>query len=410
MTSTFVPRDDVGLYYVKYKKAISRPLLQAQASAANVIEGQTRFTFEVLSTTILQEALNQTTGLVARDIDVFVSALQKNFKRGRNASLENVNAKAVRDAQAEMVSAYKRLHEGKKPKAAGRAAKSRASGGKLGRALASPKMISYNSEGASLIDPGYLKRSGAPHWYRLNFGSGPRGRSETRPPGVFDLEIYGKPVAKISLKGNLADDGFFVPPGFFQDPNTGRPVKNGYNRLPRGIARKGVLSKASAGIRAQAQGPFYGGAEQARRGRDFFVARANISGARPRNTPKGGTFIGYYMIGARQTGAPSKGIMGSNYLDAGVRALAANLSRGWNNILREWVNEARGAKGKGPFRQELARRNLGTGAAGSAANRLKNVVLVSNRTAEQSWDQAAKAFSAEALRADKRARREAGLA
>lgn len=157
--------------------------------------------------------------------------------------------------------------------------------GKLRTALADRRHVVPTELGLSFMDTEVLDQEAA-HWYRLNFGVGARGGRTSQ--GSFSLLMNGVELAQLSLTTGPSRNPMFMPRGFF-------------------VNAEGKREKRDA----------------SRRGLDAFFLVGQVGGMGIRGA----------------TGTPNviltKGIEARNYLDAGLRTLADELPRAWDNFFRD---------------------------------------------------------------------------
>lgn len=171
-----------------------------------------------------------------------------------------------------------------------RPAGGRLSGGVLRRALKNPQMVDAGPNHLYFINWNTLDDEAA-HWYRLNFGAGARG--QTSRQGRYNMLIEGQTIlAGLGLKTGPSRKPVILPPGFFLD----------------------------------AQGQFQH-RNSKRRGLDMFVP----GGHRPGVTR-----------GRRFRRTVTAGIEARNYLDAGVRRIALELPRAYDDLFRRALAERTG--------------------------------------------------------------------
>lgn len=175
--------------------------------------------------------------------------------------------------------------------AAYRNRRSRFGGGALRSALAHPGHVEAGQTYLRLLDIDILDTEAA-HWYRLNFGAGPRGR-ETRS-AVFQMILDGRPIGPIGFTTGPSRSPVILPAGFFLNMEGSRQ-----------------------------------GRDASRRGEDAFFPAGGAAGVGARGRP----------LRARVTA----GIAGRNYLDAGLRTLARDLPRAYDETFRQILAAAPGS-------------------------------------------------------------------
>lgn len=282
----------------------------------------------IAMTEAVEGALRQANIAVMESLDLFAKSLRNKTRRGRDKRIIRINTIAGQRAQAATVRAFRSRHPAT-PRAISRSRR-RYADGALARALGSPGMVLAGWDGVAFVNRAILDIS-AKQWYRLNFGAGLRGTAETRPSQIFDIEFFQTQVMKVSLRANKPSPTFMIPAGAW------------FNR--------GRATLANTGFGPGINGAFdrFGGAASSLRGRDEFLAggiNSDLILAASRLMPPGGRFI----PSKRQV---SLGIRGTNYLDAGVRVLARELSAGWTVLMSEWFIEA-AQSGKGPVARTVA--------------------------------------------------------
>lgn len=181
----------------------------------------------------------------------------------------------------------------------------RDAGGKLQRALQSPKFMVVTADGVLFGQEQWLT-SQARQWYRLNYGVSPKAG---RRPSVYNMKFMGG-YTTLSLAANAPDEGMYIPAG--------------------GWSKDGQFTP-------------YG-----------FAMR---SGKPPRDGS--GRFIKINQ-GRKLT----KGVSAWNYLDAGVSVLAKELPLAWERHYRDVLKTSAGRariegqvqKSRGVTRQTAKRR------------------------------------------------------
>lgn len=181
----------------------------------------------------------------------------------------------------------------------------RDAGGKLLKALQSPKFMVVTADGILLGQKQWLT-SQARQWYRLNYGTAPR---PGRRPSAYNVRFMGG-SSVLSLAANQPDEGFYIPAGGWS--KTGEFT-------PYGFAMRG--------------------------------------GGKPRDSK--GRFIRINQ-GRKLT----RGVSAWNFLDAGVSVLAKQLPLEWERHYRDVLRtsagrarvEAQVQKSRGVTQQTAKRR------------------------------------------------------
>lgn len=181
----------------------------------------------------------------------------------------------------------------------------RDAGGKLLKALSSPKFMTVTADGVLFGQEQWLT-SQARQWYRLNYGANP---NPGRRPSVYNMKFMGG-VSTLTLGANQADDGFYIYKGGWS---------KGGQYTPYGFAMR--------------------------------------AGKPPRDAS--GRFIAINQ-GLKLT----KGVSAWNYLDAGVSVLAKELPLAWERHYRDILKtsagrartEAQVQKNRGVTKQTAKRR------------------------------------------------------
>jgi hypothetical protein len=158
--------------------------------------------------------------------------------------------------------------------------------GTLRNALKADSHVDVKGGTLTFLDPGLLDKEAA-HWYRLNFGAGERGRRGQA--GLFDLIVNGEFVGALGFKTGPSKSPVIMPAGFF-------------------ISADGKLQRRNA----------------ARLGLDAFFPR-----------PPGGGGIASRPI-------VTQGIEARRFIDTGVRTLARELPKAWDDMIRESFAQAKG--------------------------------------------------------------------
>ena len=172
----------------------------------------------------------------------------------------------------------------------------RFAGGALRRALGSKDFYRATADGLQFVNIRTLDKEAA-HWYRLNFGAGAAGLGST---ARFQVRWHGLVVASLGFDAEPSAP-FAMPRGVWVSP-TGERVRAGAN--PAGTDEFYPQGERPPGIR-----------------------------------------------GAPTSGTMTRGIEARNFLDAGLRRIADLLPRAYDDIYRDWFNQARRKVPTGPFAQ-----------------------------------------------------------
>jgi hypothetical protein len=155
----------------------------------------------------------------------------------------------------------------------------RFAGGALRRAIMNPDFYRADAHGISFINESLLTREAA-HWKRLNFGA---GAGATRPPRQYAVDWGGLVVATLGLQPD-PQPAFLMPPGFW--------VR---------------ASRYGQGLRQESGQPGTGG---------FF--------------PTGKRLV-----------TPTRGIAATNFLDTGVRTIAQEFPKAYQEMFARHLAQVR---------------------------------------------------------------------
>lgn len=260
---------------------------------------------------VYSRAAEQATGSVAELMTV-VSGTYKKLIRSRRATFTNANIDVGREANRAAAQSFERqkLGSSKYRSDEGNIRWRRFADGAMKKALEGDEMFLARPDGLLWINAPFLDLN-APQWYRLNFGAGTRGAS-TPPARAFKVEVFGQNVGSVGLVGFRPSPPFRMPKGFFTSSAVG----------------------AATGIK-----PFGPRAGQAYRPLNYRTSelRQEVAGLRPAQQKDFASISG---VGKKSAGQVTKGIRGTNYLDAGI----ATIARAWplrqNAIVRDIMQES----------------------------------------------------------------------
>lgn len=172
----------------------------------------------------------------------------------------------------------------------------RDSGGKLLKAIQSPKFMTITPDGVLLGNKAWLD-SQARQWYKLNYGVQP---AAGRRPGVFSMNMFGANVGALSLASNVPVKWMNMPSGIFSKGGEFTPYKYAKRNNKDNTASK-----------------------RARSGSGGFIIRSNAS---------------TQYVKAMRT----KGISAWNYMDPGLRVLSKELPKAWELHYKEVLDTSVG--------------------------------------------------------------------
>lgn len=273
----------------------------------NIVEG-----VAAGATAGVQEAIigatRATGSKIGADLKLFARSLDEDFHD--TAAISRMHNIIAEEAQQAMVDSYKsKLGARKRPT---RDPKSKYAGGVLLGALQSPRFFHADETGILFGDQTYLDQT-AKQWYRMNFGSGERGRTTPRA-GSHTIKLFTEAGAVLSLSRYTVSSATDLPAGFFSSPFEGY-VKHDIGRVGKDVFNR------------------YDASNQ----RTLADARQD-----PRNSG------GIRMSGRR----PSLGWQGYMYMEAGIRELADGFGLGWTNYIIKSFDRA-SKKDSGPISQYL---------------------------------------------------------
>lgn len=210
--------------------------------------------------------------------------------------------------------------------------------GKLGPALAKRNWLAATRDGVLFMDKTYLD-SAAKHWYRLNFGAQPAGKS--RSAATFPIKFGGQSLGGLSLRNNRASGRFMIPKGVW--------IKGG------GVVGPDAGRSRTEGYRGRNQGDqFY----PAKMYFDFVASAVQTGGDAAATL--GTSLKKRYKETRGKSGrlainraSVTKGIRGAHFFDAGVKSLANDMGPAYEGLLEKWKDEA-AASGTGPVAKVIA--------------------------------------------------------
>lgn len=270
----------------------------------------------------VEQAASQATGAIQQDIALFSRSLANKTRRNRDSRVTRINQIAGDTAQRATVRSFAQYHPSRSEVYR---SKSRMARGALKRALGSPGFFQARWDGVAFGNRAILDAT-AKQWYRLNFGAGARG-DITRRPGRFNIKFFGVIAGELSLNANRAGPSFDMPEGVWISRQTGRLA----------VGAVSLLSSRQT---------LAGSGNPLRRGDDEFLAlNPNKGYIESLKIRKNQFFL-------TQEFTTTLGVVGTNYLDAGVSSLARQLGKGWTVLMREWFQEA-AVSGTGPVAQRI---------------------------------------------------------
>jgi hypothetical protein len=280
--------------------------VNAKASIVNeTLNAFTHFE-QIIATEILDSATTQMAGEIGNHATLFYKALSSKMARNRDFRVTRIHQQAGKDGQDATVRAFQRrksralrnagrpVEDGKPIGGQGlRLAPSlsrpdRYANGKMLQALRSPKFFTARWDGVAFVNKAHLDQT-AKQWYRLNFGAGERAR-QTPARKVYSIKFFEAVIGTLSFQRFGPSAAFGMPYGAFFPRGGGAPI----------------------------------GPDPSRRGLDDFVPGVF---AKLDSPPFKGTRV-------------TKGIKGTNFLDAGLGALTKSLGAGWEILYLEWLQES----------------------------------------------------------------------
>lgn len=300
--------------------------LQKSNSLRNVAGQNVQFTTGFISTDIAAQAMAGAAEQTSQSLALFIASMA--YSADRKQGLARIHQEIAEKAHSAVVLEYNGKYGDKRQYRQGQNRES----GKLGPAIRSRQWIAASRDGILYMDQAYLKRA-AKHWYRLNFGSMPRGRQKL--PKTYSMKFGGSTAGKLSLSENRPDKGFVVPKGLWMDSQ---------GAVSPSMARRGMdsfytpqwLRKMATGIplkSAQAQ-DFKSSMENIRR------VERKATGKDPGRTPF-------------TKAVKSQGIRGGQFFDVGVKVIAREMGPAYEGLLEIWREEA-SSRGTGPVAKVIA--------------------------------------------------------
>ena len=275
-----------------YVASLYRELLQNSVRIYSGMSGQD----------VARRAALSATGEIA-DFTQLIGQNYGRLIRSRRGQFADANTRVGREANRAALSAFERGRLGTSSYRSGEGnlRYKRFAGGQMSAALASDNMFLARPDGLAWINAAWLDLQ-APQWYRLNFGAGLAG-SGTRSPQQYSVAFFEQNVGSIGLTGFQTSPGFFLPAGFFStNGNLSGAVALGSGR---GDAFR-PLSYNTNQIISQAQ-------DGNNRNKQSFVRRAPLL---------------------------TRGIKGTNYLDAGMAVIARAWPIAQTGVIRNILNES----------------------------------------------------------------------
>lgn len=290
----------------------------AAGSTATIVSGVSVFMKEAI-----EAAAVNVSSEVRRDVELFAESLRNNTRRNRDARVREIHQIAGLKAQVAMVAAFKRKH----PRRGTSVSNSRLANGVMVGALSDPGFFTARHDGVAFGNRAFLD-SRAKQWYRLSFGAGDAG-GLTPKRDRHRIEFFGALAGRLSLRKFEPSPAFRMPPGIWID--------------------KGSLQAADSGFEFEGEQVLGFGNPERKGGSDEFLAagpnKARLDALREEK--------GQFILPQSSVFEYTKGIVGSNYLDSGVRVLAKSIGDGWTVLMREWFVEAENS-GTGPVARRAA--------------------------------------------------------
>lgn len=238
---------------------------------------------------VIAKSIAETNRIVSKQMQEMAQVLGRGIAASeRKAIHERIGKKAV----ARTVEVYKETAGASEPgyRSGSNVKWRRYSGGRVLRALSSPKMYEATADGLSFINTTHLSRAGA-QWARLNLGAGPRGTGSLPRTTVRFGNVV---VASLGLD-EPARPGFSIPSGYWLGPGqkmaTGGAA--GVAFYPRGTGPREFRGK-------QYRGP------EGKRVPIPFIRRQ-----------------------------PTQGFAGRNFLDAGVHTIAIEIGPAYQSLFQK---------------------------------------------------------------------------
>jgi hypothetical protein len=241
---------------------------------------------------IFKEVLRGTQFNTSRAFRSFAKDFASSAEKQR--LMKPLNQKIAKGAQAAVVEAYDAAHRGQPSYRHNDPRSKRRSNGRMKNALQHRSFIQSDAHGIYFGSIKTLDETAA-QWYRLNFGTKPRGQK--RAPGVGTMKFFGRKVSQsVSLRGYGPSKAFTIP---------------------------GTMMFSSEFVGGGRPGGFVA-ASASRRGSDALYFRR-----------KSGTF------GSLSQRGISAGIRGTRFLDAGPKYINENYGRGVTQVIRTWFDDAK---------------------------------------------------------------------
>ena len=274
-----------------YVSTLYRDLLDSSVRIYSAMSGQD------VARRAAQTATGEMTGVIR--------AIGQNYSRlirSRRGAFAEANARVGREANRAALAAFERGRKGGSAYRSGEGnlRYKRFAGGQMSAALASDNMFLARPDGLAWINAAWLDIQ-APQWYRLNFGAGIAG-SSSPPSRPYQVSFFQQPVGVIGLVGFQTSPSFFLPAGFFTtNGNLSGAVAAGSGR---GQAFRPLSYKTSSIVDEAKSGG---------RDKQSLVRRAPVL---------------------------SRGIRGTNYLDAGMAVIAKAWPLEQTRLIRNILTES----------------------------------------------------------------------
>jgi hypothetical protein len=261
---------------------------------------------------VFEELAAKATSETARIMRTYARTMYSNIDQKKD--LAKMHRDLANDAQIEVIKAYEARPGAGRPSYrqndTGRL--KRYADGKMLSALKSKNLINTNEYGIGMFDQRFLDRK-AKQWYRLNFGTAPRG---SKAVGQGSLKMFGQASSrKLQISR-------FKPGPAFMVPTT---VKG------RGLWSNKIMAKTDMS--------------------QLTKQRAGVSLPGKRGNEAGSGKALYVVFGGGRGGRPikgsfsprvSRGIRGARFLDAGVKSINDNYGNAMYAVFKGWHDDSVG--------------------------------------------------------------------
>ena len=299
----------------------SSAFVQRLINKSMLLEGETKKAVTFGSSLGMRDLTTMAVANMHGDIAEVVRVFSQNLKyaANRKVGMANLHTRVAQTAQREILAAYESRPKGPTY----RVGQDRYAGGMLRDAIASRDFYLATRDGIFFINRAMLDRK-AKQWHRYNYGA---GISSGQRPGSFPVRFFGQNIGSIGLTHKRASRGFKVPYGIWIGVG-GKPSHWGKGRKEKFFTLKWYQQR-KMGASYVEKVPWVGasglhkGTETVKKQYDPFD----------------------YFNGPKD----AKGIRARNVFDAGIKSMARNLPREYEQLIVTWFRDAAQGAPRGGF-------------------------------------------------------------